>query len=97
MAKKRNNQKIKRRFALLIPICWLFIGFFCYTLINNYTKINILKKEGQVLNKKIIDLKEEEEALKVDIEKLNDPDYVGRYAREQYLYTKTGEFIIKTD
>ena len=40
-------------------------------------------------------LMEEEKQLKSDVNKLQDPDYVARYAREKYLYTKDGELIIK--
>ena len=31
------------------------------------------------------------------LEKLNDPDYIARYARETYLYSKDGEYIIRLD
>ena len=31
----------------------------------------------------------------MDVDKLQDPDYIARYAREKYLYSKDGEFIIK--
>ena len=30
-----------------------------------------------------------------EINKLNDPDYLARYAREKYSYSKEGEYIIK--
>ena len=44
---------------------------------------------------KLEELQKEEEELKADVERLQDPDYVARYAREKYLYSKDGEFIIK--
>ena len=31
-----------------------------------------------------------------EIEKLNDPEYVAKYARENYLYTRDGEIVIKS-
>ena len=31
----------------------------------------------------------------MDVDKLQDPDYIARDAREKYLYSKDGEFIIK--
>ena len=37
----------------------------------------------------------EEEYLNMEVEKLKDPDYVARYAREQFLYSKDGEFNIR--
>ena len=29
-----------------------------------------------------------------DVKKLQDPEYVAKYAREKYLYTKEGEYVI---
>ena len=43
----------------------------------------------------VYELYEEEEILNSDIKKLEDPDYVARYAREKYLYSKDGELIIR--
>ena len=36
-------------------------------------------------------LKDEEETLSDDVEKLKNPEYAARYAREKYLYSKNGE------
>ena len=44
---------------------------------------------------KLADLEEQEEILKTDIQKLEDPEYVAKYAREKYLYSKEGELIIR--
>ena len=41
------------------------------------------------------DLLKEEESLTSEVTKLHDPDYVARYAREKYMYSLPGEFIIK--
>ena len=43
----------------------------------------------------LADLKDKELKLRLDAERLQDPDYIARYAREKYLYSKDGEFIIK--
>ena len=32
-----------------------------------------------------------------DIKKLNDPDYITKYVREKYLYSKDGEIILRID
>ena len=40
-------------------------------------------------------LKEKEEELNNTVTKLSDPDYIARYAREKYLYSKDGEIIIR--
>ena len=44
------------------------------------------------------ELLDTEEALKAEVQKLQDPEYVERYAKEKFLYTKEDEIIIrKTD
>lgn len=52
-------------------------------------------KEKSELDIKLAELQAKEKQLKLDASKLQDPDYVARYAREKYLYSKEGEFIIK--
>ena len=47
------------------------------------------------LEKKYNKLLSEKEVLETDVVKLQDPDYVAKYAREKYLYTKDGELVIK--
>ena len=43
----------------------------------------------------LVTLKDEEDKLNSDIKKLKDPEYVARYAREKYMYSKDGELIIR--
>ena len=52
-------------------------------------------KEKEFYTQELSKLKEEEEYLNMEVEKLKDPDYVARYAREQFLYSKDGEFNIR--
>ena len=65
----------------------IFIGSYWIQIIDKY-------KENKELGSKIISLKEKEEQLKLDVEKLEDPEYIARYAREKYMYSKNGEYII---
>lgn len=56
------------------------------------------KQEIAILQNSYEDLLDTEEALKAEVQKLQNPDYVERYAKEKFLYTKDGEIIIrKTD
>ena len=52
-------------------------------------------QEKKQLEEELVSLKNKEKQLKVDANKLQDPDYIARYAREKYLYSKDGEFILK--
>ena len=64
-------------------------------LILNVNSIYKMKAQKKQLENKIALLKEEEKILESDIQKLEDPSYVARYAREKYLYSKDGEIIIR--
>lgn len=66
-----------------------------YSFFSNVSKIIEIKNEKKALNDKIASLKEEQEKLNLDLKKLEDPEYVARYAREKYMYSKEGEIIIR--
>lgn len=53
------------------------------------------KQEITLLQQSYEDLLDTEEALKAEVQKLQDPDYVERYAKEKFLYTKDDEIIIR--
>ena len=95
MACKKRNKKIKIRMFLFFVIFGTIIGSLSYNFISNVNKIITIKKEKQALRDKLLDLKVDEEGLYSDIKKLEDPEYVARYAREKYMYSKDGELIIR--
>ncbi len=94
MAKKRSK-KVKIRMFFLIALFTSIIGYLSYNFFSNISKIMEIKREKSELNVKLADLKDEENTLNTDIKKLKDPDYVARYAREKYMYSKDGELIIR--
>ena len=101
MAKSKNtrkskiSKKAKLRILLFFIIFGGIIGSLSYSFFSNVNKIVSIKKEKQVLNDRIEELTDEEKCLNSDIKKLEDPEYVARYAREKYLYSKDGELIIR--
>ena len=94
MAKKKSRKFRFRLLFVFILFCGI-IGYLCYNLFANVDKIMNIRKEKINLDNKLSDLKEEENNLNSDIKKLKDPDYVARYAREKYMYSKEGELIIR--
>ncbi|MEG0994666.1 MAG: septum formation initiator family protein [Bacilli bacterium] len=91
-----KSVKKKRLRLLIFGVGSILFGFYFLLYIGKYwMQIYEKYEEKKFLTHQLITLKEEEEALKVDVEKLKDPDYVARYAREKYLYSKDGEFIIR--
>lgn len=93
---KKNSKKKRTRRMILLGLGSLAIIVTLTLTIGKYW-IEIIEKynEKKELEDRLVQLHEEEKALKLDASKLQDPDYVARYAREKYLYSKDGEFIIK--
>lgn len=73
------------------------ISTLSYSLFTNLCQINKLEKEKKQLEKQLIVLNDEKEMLEADIERLSDPDYIAKYVREKYLYSKNGELIIRIE
>lgn len=96
MAKKKISKGVKRRVALIIgPIS---IGIFCLTLITALSyayRINKLSNTKKELEERLAYLQETAENMSDEIVKLKDPEYIAKYARENYYYTKNGEYVLK--
>lgn len=84
------------RFRLFIYALFLvaMIGVVGCTCFNTWQMIYENKKTKLELEHKYSSLIEKEESLEGEVVKLQDPEYVAKYAREKYLYTKEGELII---
>lgn len=95
MARKKKNQKFRCRVVFLIPLCiGLMVAIFV-SVGSYWVKIANKYQEQKDLEQQIVVLKEKEEELKVEVDRLEDPDYVARYARERYMYSKDGEIILR--
>lgn len=75
--------------SLIIIVTVSFtIGKYWITIFEKY-------QEKKQLEKELVSLQEKEKELQLDAKKLQDSEYIARYAREKYLFSKEGEFIIK--
>lgn len=88
--KKKKLRKIVYIFPLAIAVTFLVIE-----LIGLSIEYSNMKRENATLELRI----KEEEAITAEleetIEKLNDPNYLTSYAKENYLYTEDGTIIIR--
>lgn len=70
-------------------------------LINSVARdwVEILDNNSQIksLEDEYSNLLTEEEKLKSDVTKLQDSDYIARYAKEKFLYSQEGDLIIRMD
>ncbi len=92
MTKKKTRNR--KRFLLFGTFSIIVIAFTTYTIGQYWVQIYNKYQESKQLDKELKDLKKKEAALKADVNKMQDSDYIARYAREKYLYSKDGEFIL---
>ena len=84
-------------------VTFLVIGFIITIVLfasSSFSYITQIVKNNNEIKKLEVTYSEkltEEETLKSEINKLKDPEYMARYAREKYLYSKNDEIIIKIE
>ena len=94
---RKVGQKTKFRVTFLIlgfiiSSVLLVSSIFSYT-----TQIIKTKEEINQLKTAYTEKLEEEDELNDEINRLQDPEYLAKYAREKYLYSKNDEIIIKIE
>ena len=85
----------KRRVFVLFIFFSLLIIYMFSTIVIYWKKILTNVNEKKRLEILYTDLLNKEKLLENDVVRLQDPEYVAKYAREKYLYSKDGELIIK--
>lgn len=95
--RRRKNMKRKIRFLFAFLVFGIIISTLGYNLFSNIKTINAMKVEKKDLQSKIVELASEKEILENDILKLKNPDYIAKYVREHYFYSKDGELILRMD
>ena len=96
MAKKKKKVKKKaKRMVTFGLVSILLIILIVFTLLSVFVEIYDKYQEKKDLENKLLLLEEKKESLETDVKKLEDPEYLARYAREKYFYSKDGELIIR--
>lgn len=86
--------KYKMRLCLYFVLFILLVGVMGLSCFGTWQKILNNKREKERLDNVYTSLLKDETNLEDDVKKLQDPEYVAKYAREKYLYTKEGEYVI---
>ena len=95
LSKVKRRVRPKKRAILFALSSILIIVAVTFSIGRYWVEIIEKSQEKQELEQELTALKEKEEELQVDAKKLQNPDYVARYAREKYLYSKDGEYILQ--
>lgn len=98
MKKGKTKVSVKKSVKRLFVFGLFSLAVICFVLMSVYKIVNQIfdkYREADELEKKLAVLTEKEEDLNNEINKLQDKDYLARYAREKYFYSKNGELIIR--
>lgn len=94
MDKTKKTSTSRKQYRALLGFVYFGIGvFLVYALFSNAMSVYIQKGDIVELEKQKEILSEEKEQLENEIELLNDEDYVTRYARKNYVFTRDGERV----
>lgn len=91
----QSKKKLRRRMLFLGLTSIVIIVAISFTIGKYWVEIFEKYQEKKKLDEELATLQEKEKELELDAKKLQDSEYIARYAREKYLYSKEGEFIIK--
>lgn len=97
MVKKRRKytRKTKSRMFIIFLFFGAIIVTLGYTLFTNLRQISNMNNEKVNLIEEKSSLEDEQALLEADIERLSDSEYIARYAREKYFYSRDGELILR--
>lgn len=95
MVKKRISKSRQRRLLVMGTASIIAFVFLCVNIFNYSYKIVKLTKKQNELTQELDLLKIEKERLDVEIQKLQNEQYISEYIRKNYLYSKNGEYVIR--
>ena len=92
---KKIGKKAKRRLLFLTSSIIIASVVLVFFLFKEWKQILDNRAKAKELDNQYQELLREEEKLNSEVNKLSDPDYVARYAREKFLYSLPDEIIIR--
>ena len=94
---KRKSKKEKRRIIMISFLVVSLSAFLVKSVFSDWVQILNNNRQIHLLNDQKKVLLDEEASLKAETTKLENPEYVARYAREKYLYSMPDEIIIRVN
>ena len=96
MTRGKTNKEKKRLIiiSLTMIVLLFYLGFNVY---SDFNKIKANKTTTNQLKAEYESLLDEEKKLNSEVTKMQDSEYVARYAKEKYMYSSDDELIIRID
>lgn len=93
----RKSKKERRRMFLISFLIIALSAFLIKSVFSDWVQIMNNNKQIHTLTSQKKQLLDDEASLKSEVTKLENPEYVARYAREKYLYSMPDEIIIRVN
>ena len=93
----KRTKKDKRRVLLGLLVISIMLSYLSVFVYNYWNQILTNEKEKIRLTEEYEALLKTEDELNSEITKMQDPEYIAKYAREKYGYSKNDEVIIKVE
>lgn len=93
-SKKKAYASSYKRFILATAVFVILITILVGSTFSDWAHILTNNKDIKSMSIEYEELLEEESSLKSEVTKLQDPEYIARYAREKFYLSKEGEMII---
>lgn len=94
---KKRSVKEKRRIVIIVFLIVFSTVFLIKDVFSDWVQIMNNNNQIHTLTVQKQDLLNEEASLKAEVTKLENPEYVARYAREKFLYSMDDEIIIRVN
>lgn len=94
--KNKAIKNSRKRLFIASALLIFLVSFYVCSLFSDWMQIFSDKKEVNTLSKEYENLLEQEASLQSEVTKLQDTEYIARYAREKYSFSKDdGEIILR--
>ena len=93
----KSTRKQKRRLIFISLTIIVLLAFLVSSVSKDIAQIYKNRKEANNLSNQYESLLEKQKKLSSEVAKMQDPEYVVRYAKEKYLYSTDNEIIIRFD
>lgn len=85
------------RLVLISVVLVSMFGVLINSVASDWLEIMNNNHQIKQLTEEYENMLAEEEKLKSDVTKLQDSDYIARYAKEKFLYSQDGDIILRMD
>lgn len=93
----KKTKKEKKRLFMISAVIILLLVSLVDSVTKDWTKIMENKGKIEKLSAEYKELLDNEEKLASEVAKLQDDEYIARYAKEKFMFSAEGETIIRLD